>query len=199
MRPAIAIVLLSLLLTACGDGGSGGASTPPARKAPKRECPPSIGHPEQVASAPSGTPSRVRLGPGMELEPTPANIAAGRGGRRLLVSGVVSGPDCAPLAGATLNVWQTNAAGKYGPGRTGSDRCCYLQGTVRTDTDGRYTLDTVMPRGYDGGPAHIHLEAGHPDVGGVVTELVFEDGGVPVRRGGDGRLRAAFDIVLPRQ
>ena len=32
-----------------------------------------------------------------------------------------------------------------------------------------------------------------------MTELVFGDGRVPVRRGDDGRLRAAFDIVLPRE
>ena len=32
-----------------------------------------------------------------------------------------------------------------------------------------------------------------------MTELVFGDGRVAVRRGDDGRLRAAFDIVLPRE
>jgi protocatechuate 3,4-dioxygenase beta subunit len=191
MRSAIVIVLLSL--AACGG------SSPRVRTAPQRECAPSAGQPEELASAPSGTPSRVRLGPGMTLEPSPATIAAGRGGRRLTVSGVVSGQDCAPLAGATLNAWQTNAAGRYGPGRDGSDRCCYLQGTVRTDATGRYALDTVMPRGYNGGPAHIHVAVDHPEAAGILTELVLEAGDVPVRRGADGRLRAVFDIVLARQ
>ena len=197
MRSVVVIVLLSVALVACGGGES--APAPQARKAPPRECVPSEGQPEQVTSAPSGTPSRVRLGPGMELEPTPATIAAGRGGRRLVVSGVVTGQDCAPLAGATLYVWQTNAAGRYGPRRGGNDRCCYLHGAVRTDAMGRYVLDTVMPRGYDGGLAHIHMQAGHRDAGGLTTELVFGDGRVSVRRGDDGRLRAAFDIVLPRE
>ena len=193
MRSAIVIVLLSVALAACG-----GESPPQARKAPPRECAPSAGEPAQVVSAPSDTASRIRLGPGMELESTPATLAAGRG-RPLVVSGVVSGQDCAPVAGATLYVWQANAAGRYGPKRGGNDRCCYLQGTVRTDAKGSYVLDTVMPRGYDGAVAHIHVKAGHPDAGGVGTELVFGAGRVSPRRGDDGRLRAAFDIVLPRE
>jgi len=194
MRPAIIIVALAVALAACG-----GESSPEVRKVTKRDCVPTDGHVEQVAVAPSGTPSRIRLGPGWELERTPETIAAGRRGRPMVVSGVIRGQDCAPLAGATLTAHQTNGAGLYGPRRDGNDRCCYLQGTVRTDAAGRYALDTVMPRGYDGGPAHVHVAAVHPDTNGVVTELVFEDGGMPVERGDDGRLRVTFDIVLPRQ
>ena len=69
---------------------------------------------------------------------------------------------------------QTNGNGRYGPRIDGRDVCCYLQATVRTDEQGRYTLDTVYPRGYDGGPSHIHFAFGHPDAEGVVTELVFD-------------------------
>jgi protocatechuate 3,4-dioxygenase beta subunit len=195
MRPAIITVALAVTLAACG----GGSPSPQVDKVAKRECEPTVGHLDQVAVAPSRTPSRVRLGPGMELERTPETIAAARRGRRFVVSGVIRGQDCAPLAGATLSVHQTNGAGLYGPGRDGRNRCCYLQGTVRTDAAGRYALDTVMPSGYDGGPSHIHFQAVHPDTDGVVSEMVFEDGGVPVERGDDGRLRATFDIVLRRQ
>ena len=194
MRPAIITVALAVALAACG-----GESSPEVRKVTKRECVPTDGQLEQVAVAPSGTPSRIRLGPGWELERTPETIAAGRRGRPMVLSGVIRGQDCAPLAGATLTAHQTNGAGLYGPRRDGNDRCCYLQGTVRTDADGRYTLDTVKPRGYDGGLAHIHVAAVHPDFDGVVTEIVFDDGRVQVERGDDGRLRAAFDIVLARQ
>ena len=129
---------------------------------------------------------RVRLGPGMELKATKRNVAAAHRGEPLAVTGVVRGEDCAPLAGATVHVWQTNGQGRYGPIVGDRDRCCYLQGTVRTRGDGRYVLDTVMPRGYDGGPAHIHMHAGHPDANGVVAELVFD---APVRT-------AEFNIVL---
>jgi protocatechuate 3,4-dioxygenase beta subunit len=99
---------------------------------------------------------------------------------------VVRGTDCAPLAGATVTAHQTNGRGRYGPAGDGGDVCCYLQATVRTDADGRYTLDSVFPKGYDGGPSHIHFEAGHPDAAGLVTELVFD---APTDRAG-------YDITL---
>jgi protocatechuate 3,4-dioxygenase beta subunit len=122
----------------------------------------------------------------MELKATKRNLAAARVGVPLVVTGIVRGEDCAPLEGATIVAWQTNGNGRYGPRRGGDDRCCYLTGIARTGADGRYTLDTVMPRGYAGGPPHIHLQAGHPDAGGIITELVLEG---PVQT-------TEFDIVL---
>jgi protocatechuate 3,4-dioxygenase beta subunit len=186
MRPVIVFAVLSVTLAACGGGGGG---SKPARTAAKPACAPTLGEREQVSPAMTDTPSRVRLGPGDTLRRTPKTLAGARGGRRLVVTGVVSGSDCAPLAGATLNAWQTNAAGVYGPGRDGTNHCCYLQGTVRTDANGRYTLETVMPGSYNGGTPHIHIEVGHPDADGIVTELDFDDG---------APRRATFDIVLRR-
>jgi protocatechuate 3,4-dioxygenase beta subunit len=174
------VVLLALA------AGCGGSSPEPDRTAAKRSCEPTAGAVESGVSSGAGTKSRVRLGPGMELEATERNLAAARVGTPLVVTGVVRGDDCAPLAGATINAHQTNGKGRYGPVVGGRDRCCYLAGTVRTDDDGRYTLDTVMPRGYEGGPPHIHMEVGHPDADGVAAELVFDR---PVER-------ADFDIVL---
>jgi protocatechuate 3,4-dioxygenase beta subunit len=176
-RAAILVVIV-----AAGCGGD------PSRPAAVEEktCTPTVGAREAVDRAATGTAGRVRLGPGMELKATKRNLAAGRVGTPLVVSGVVRGEDCAPLSGATVHVWQTNGKGRYGPVVDGRDRCCYLQGTALTGEDGRYTLDTVMPRGYNGGPAHIHMQAGHPDRAGVVTELVLD---APVER-------KAFDIVL---
>jgi protocatechuate 3,4-dioxygenase beta subunit len=173
----IAVLLLAL---AAGCGGSSDD------RSAKRSCEPTSGAVESVISSGTGTESRVRLGPGMELEATKRNLAAARVGTPLVVTGVVRGGDCAPLAGATINAHQTNGKGRYGPVVGGRDRCCYLAGTVRTGDDGRYTLDTVMPRGYEGGPPHIHLEVGHPDADGVAAELVLDG---PVKR-------ADFDIVL---
>jgi protocatechuate 3,4-dioxygenase beta subunit len=168
------------VLLAAGCGGS--------KATPKATCEPTEGAREALERVATAIDSRVRLGPGMELKATKRNLAAGRVGTPLVVSGVVRGEDCAPLAGATVHVWQTNRKGRYGPRRGGRDLCCYLQGAMLTGEDGRYAFDTVMPRGYQGGPAHIHMRAGHPDHAGVVTELVFE---APVER-------KAFDIVLRR-
>jgi protocatechuate 3,4-dioxygenase, beta subunit len=161
-----AAILLVVLAAGCG-GSSERAATP-------KTCDPTEGAVEAVERAGAATDSRVRLGPGMELKATKRNLAAARVGEPLVVTGIVRGDDCAPLPGATINAWQTNGKGHYGPRRGDRDLCCYLAGTVRTGKDGRYTLDTVMPRGYDGGPAHIHMQAGHPDARGVTTELVLE-------------------------
>jgi protocatechuate 3,4-dioxygenase beta subunit len=172
-------LLIALVLAGCG-----GTNDPVERVA--KSCAPTEGEAESVVSSPAGTPSRVRTSPGMELKPTKRNLAAGRVGEPLVVTGVIAGTDCAPLAGATVQVHQTNGAGRYGPVVDGHDRCCYLQATVRTGADGRYTLDTVMPKGYDGGPAHIHFAAGHPDTEGLVSELIFDK---PTGR-------AEYDITL---
>jgi protocatechuate 3,4-dioxygenase beta subunit len=164
MRRAIVI---ALVLAGCGGGNE------PAERAAKT-CAPTEGHAETVVAAAPDTPSRVRMSPGMELKPTKRNLAAGRIGKPLVVTGVVAGTDCEPLEGATVQAHQTNGEGRYGPVTDGRDRCCYLQATARTDASGRYTLDTVYPKGYDGGPSHIHFSFGHPDAEGIVTELVFD-------------------------
>jgi protocatechuate 3,4-dioxygenase beta subunit len=164
MRRAIVI---ALVLAGCGG------SSPPVERA-ARTCAPTEGHAETVEPAPAGTPSRVKLGPGMELKATKRNLAAAAIGKPLVVTGVVTGTNCRPLAGATVYAWQTNGNGRYGPTRNGQDRCCYLTGAMRTGEDGRYSFISVMPKGYDGGRAHIHFQFGHPDAEGVITELVLD-------------------------
>jgi protocatechuate 3,4-dioxygenase beta subunit len=177
------------------------------------------GEPVQgTAPGPPGAASRIRLGPGMELEPSPKAIAAARRGQPLLVAGTVRAANCStPLQGVMVHVWQTNADGEYGPGH-GTDhlRCCYLQGTATTDALGRYELETVMPGHYKGEdpspPAHIHFDIRHPKARGLMTELDFEGDPaldpdetavevVPVARIAGSHpptLGARFDIVLAR-
>jgi protocatechuate 3,4-dioxygenase beta subunit len=167
-----------------------------------------------AAPAAADAPSRLTLGPSPELRDSAKAQAAAKRGQRLLVSGTVYAADCTtPLAGATLNVWQTDAAGIYGPGHgTANITCCYLQGELRTDAHGRYQFTTVKPGRYkgqaDAPPAHIHFEVSHPDADGLMTELLFE--GDPAVQSNVARLttvagsdpplqRASFDIVLPRK
>lgn len=147
---------------------------------------PTEGETDMVAAAPAGTPSRVRPGPGMELKATKRNLAAAKVGDPLVVTGVIRGTDCEPLAGATVQMHQTNGTGRYGPVIKGADRCCWLKAMLLTDDEGRYTLDTVFPKGYDTAPPHIHFSFGHPDAEGIVTELVF----------GGPTARAEYDITL---
>lgn len=164
------VIVVAVVLAA----GCGGSEKPQPTERAAKTCAPTEGEPDTVDAAPEGTPSRVRPSPGMELEANARTLAAGRIGKPLVLTGVVRGTDCEPLAGATVQAHQTNGKGRYGPRVGGRDRCCYLQATVLTDAKGRYTLDTVMPKGYDGGPAHIHFAFGHADAEGIVTELIFD-------------------------
>ena len=112
MRRAI---LIALVLAGCGGGEK-------AVERAAKTCAPTEGQAEAVVSAPADTPSRVRPGPGMELKATKRNLAAARIGDPLGVTGVSRGTDCAPLAGATVQMHQTNGRGRYGPVMKGDGR-----------------------------------------------------------------------------
>jgi protocatechuate 3,4-dioxygenase beta subunit len=210
---AVAVAVGGLLLLGSRDPGPD-RDARPAAAAPA--CAPTRGEPAQgTGEVAAGATSSARLGPGGELRRTPETLAAGRGGRRLIVSGTVYAADCVtPLAGATLEVWQTTAAGEYGPRQAGGEeRCCYLAAALRTDAAGRYRFETVRPGHYKGEsqppPAHIHFEVRHPDAAGLLTELLFEGdphlGPDPpgevvaptsVAGADPPELQARFDIVL---
>jgi len=143
-------------------------------------CLPTLDENGGLAPDAPGVASRVRLGPGRDVEITPSTVAISRKGQPLVVTGVVYAEDCrTPLAGASVYAWQTAADGRYGP--SGAD-CCYLQGVALTDRSGRYTFDTVVPGRYLGGnppPRHIHLGVSHPRAQDLLTELMFAgDSGV---------------------
>jgi protocatechuate 3,4-dioxygenase beta subunit len=136
-------------------------------------CRPTPGADDGPDAAPADTPSRVRLRPGGDVPPTADAVAVSRQGTSLLVVGVVYAEDCRTrLTGATVRAWQTSADGRYGPG----DGCCYLQGEARTDGQGRYAFDTVVPGRYaeaNPPPRHIHLAVSHPRARSLTTELIF--------------------------
>lgn len=75
-----------------------------------------------------------------------------------------------PIAGAAIEVWQTDALGFYSHGRVTDEP--RLRGHVRTDADGAFELHSVRPGGYPATmiPAHVHLR-----VGGREVELLFAD------------------------
>lgn len=109
------------------------------------------------------------------LRPGPTNglMASTARADVLVVEAAVLDPFCHPAARATVRVWHTDARGLYGP--TGTDACCYYGGTVTTDANGRFRLDTIRPAQYPGAsapPSHIHLEIRHA-AGDLETEIMF--------------------------
>jgi hydroxyquinol 1,2-dioxygenase len=125
-----------------------------------------------------GATESTVLGPfhveGAPSMPDGADIAAGEAGVPTFVSGRVSDVEGKPIAGAVLDVWQTDAEGFYDVQRPdlGEMR---LRGKFRTDAGGRYRFRTVKPVPYpiptDGPvgrmldelgrhpyrPAHLHM------------------------------------------
>ncbi|MFL5415217.1 MAG: hypothetical protein ACJ78Y_04400 [Myxococcales bacterium] len=95
---------------------------------------------------------------------------------------VLSALDGEPLAGARLEIWQTDARGLYSnlsglwPRRM--QRRMWLRATLQADALGRYAIETVMPAHYPLGPwsrpRHLHFAVAHPRCGTLVTQLYFE-------------------------
>jgi len=131
--------------------------------------------------------------------------ASGSGGsQKLTVSGRVLGtPDCAPLAGALVEVWQADSRGGYTQVGAGQDDAgCLLRASLKTDTEGRYFFRTVLPGEYPGRPRHIHYRVSAKGYATLVTQLYFaRERGVPqelvvTAATKDGALAANFDVTL---
>src|SRR5688572_21383125 len=119
---------------------------------------------QSVHEAPANAPSTGRL--------TPPNEP----GLPLTVSGVVVGADGAPIAGASLYVYQTDHEGYYGVKPASDNRNPRLKLFLRSDTKGGWSFTTVKPGSYPGSrvPAHIHFEVSAPGRAARIFEIVFE-------------------------
>jgi catechol 1,2-dioxygenase len=213
-------IALSATLAACSGSGNRSSTEPTASPSVTAadECRPTIGG-EADGSAPvsSEASSFVKLKPGSAITSEEAAAEApARRGTPLILSGTVYAADCrTPLPGALIEVWQTDARGVYGPDQeSGEPRCCFLQGLVKTDANGRYSIQTIRPGHYRGEgpppPAHIHFNVHYGETPGLLTEVFFagdpylaegESHAEVIRlrkdSGPDGeRLVGRFDIVL---
>jgi protocatechuate 3,4-dioxygenase, beta subunit len=139
-------------------------------------------------------------------------------GERIVVEGRVADRDGKPVAGTLVEVWQANAAGRYGhpsdvhsapldPGFVGAGRCL-------TDRDGKYRFVTIKPGAYPWAnhhnawrPAHIHFSLfGRAFTQRLITQMYFP--GDPlmdhdpifqsVPLAGRPLLVAAFDLDVTR-
>jgi hydroxyquinol 1,2-dioxygenase len=100
---------------------------------------------------------------------------------------MVRGLDGEPVAGALLDLWQTDGEGLYEDQR--DVKGPWMRGLYRTQPDGSYAIRTVAPIAYtipmDGTvgelmnrtnishmrPAHIHFAISSPGYDGLVTHL----------------------------
>ena len=136
-------------------------------------------------------------------------------GQRIIVSGRVLDGDGRPVPDALVEIWQTNAAGRYvdvadqhpaplDPNFAGAGRCL-------TDSEGSYRFVTIQPGAYPWRnhyngwrPAHIHFSLFGPELGSRLISQMYFPGdplipldpvlqSIPDQRGRE-RLICRFDI-----
>jgi protocatechuate 3,4-dioxygenase beta subunit len=91
----------------------------------------------------------------------------------LIVAGRVLDSQCRPIAGAVLDFWQTDHAGRY-------DQQGYrYRGHQHTDSDGRFELVTVRPQAYTAmsifRTPHIHAKVQGRNTALLTTQLYLPD------------------------
>ena len=95
----------------------------------------------------------------------------------LLLGEVKSAADCAPIAGARIEIWMTGPDGRY------DDR---WRATLFSRKDGRYFFSSHFPAPYGSRPPHIHLVVNAPGFVELVTQHY------PLA----GSAEAIFDLIL---
>lgn len=179
-------------------------------------------HPKRAPVAVPAGPTEIAA-PGMTpaLYPPRADLSKHQGrealGSRIIVTGQVRDGDGRPVAGAMIELWQCNAAGRYDhPGDTHDaplDPNFSGQGRVFTDAQGQYRFTTIRPGAYPWPnhtnawrPEHIHFSIfGAGFAQRLVTQMYFAGDpllaldpifhSIPDAAARD-RLVAAFDIDL---
>lgn len=82
---------------------------------------------------------------------------------------------CTPLKGVTVDIWHTNALGKYSDEqREGTGGQKFLRGNQTTDASGRASFSTIYPGWYNGRTVHIHfkLRQGNAE---FTSQLFFDE------------------------
>ncbi len=184
MKRVAILLLVSVLAVTCGGATT---ATPTSTPATTQAALPAAGSPASASSGPatsaatqvtkkdvrtctspatptiemtegpfykSGAPQKVLLAP------------TGMAGTRIVVSGYVLTTTCQPVSGAKVDVWQADASGNY-------DNSGYtLRGYVLTDSEGRYSFETIVPGLYPGRTEHIHVKV-WGNISTLTTQLYF--------------------------
>jgi protocatechuate 3,4-dioxygenase, beta subunit len=122
---------------------------------------------------------------GPEVELPALDMATGAMGERIVVAGRVTDDGARPVAGAVIELWQANAAGRYHHASDTHDAPLDPKfrgvGRVITDDAGNYRFVTIKPGAYPWGnhdnawrPAHIHFSLFGATWGSrLVTQMYF--------------------------
>ncbi len=98
-------------------------------------------------------------------------------GEIIFLQGTITDSFGVPIDGVVLEIWQTNAAGKYHtllePGSEYIDKYFSMSGRAITDNLGNYHFITIMPGSHPGRAPHINMNLYHPKFGKLETEMYF--------------------------
>lgn len=134
-----------------------------------------------------GTAGACAVSPTETIGPFPSladfvrsDIREGRPGTpvTLTITVVNAGSGCSAVAGAVVDVWQTDAEGHYSQYAQGSydgRGDTFLRGLQTTDASGRATFTTIYPGWYSGRATHIHVEVTVNGRSVKVTQIAFPE------------------------
>jgi protocatechuate 3,4-dioxygenase beta subunit len=87
----------------------------------------------------------------------------------------ISGGACAPLAGATVDIWHCDAQGVYSDERANNTvGKKFLRGTQVTDASGIARFTTIYPGWYRGRAVHIHFKVRTDPLANTGTQLTSQ-------------------------
>jgi catechol 1,2-dioxygenase len=112
----------------------------------------------------------------------------------LLFSGTVRSTDGAPLSGAVVDIWQSDAEGQYSHFNIPEAKAPFnLRGKLTTDQNGKFEVQTWVPSSYQipiagptgalltklgrhaWRPAHLHLKVSHEGHETLTTQIFLQD------------------------
>ena len=157
-------------------------------RADAQQLPPGVGVAATPPCDPSTKPTPGRTVTGVRTNaPTRTTLTdAGEAGQSLVMTGAVIGLRCGFIAGATIDVWHANAAGVMDASGT------RLRGRQRTDTDGRYRVETIVPGAAAGQAPHLNVRVTVPGKATLDTKIFLPDS----VGGAANKLDKTFDPLL---
>lgn len=104
-------------------------------------------------------------------------------GQKILIRGLMVDQNCAPVAGALVDLWQACASGRYNhpndPNTAELDPHFQYSAKILTNEKGEFNLRTIIPGAYPASadwmrPPHIHLRLTKLGYKELVTQIYFD-------------------------
>ena len=109
------------------------------------------------------------------------DVTEGKPGHPLRLGLRVVDATCAPVAGATVEIWHADATGDYsafrdnGGGKDEGPGTTFLRGSQTAGADGIVEFQTIYPGWYRGRAVHIHVRVHREGRPVLTSQLFFDD------------------------